>query len=103
MMFATRTLVTKKRQKEDCDRHHRVRTLPPIPDDSEVWTTSDKNQIIPGRVTGKRGTPRSYMSELLEWHSMSNHYHLHVAPSTELNSSPQPQNTVSFTPPQTLK
>ena len=31
-----------------------------IPDDSEVWITSDRNQIIPGRVTGERGTPRSY-------------------------------------------
>ena len=31
-----------------------------IPDDSEVWITSDRIQIVPGRVTGERETPRSY-------------------------------------------
>ena len=49
-----------KDKREDYDRCHRVRTLPPIPDDSEVWITFDRNQIIPGNVTGESGTPHSY-------------------------------------------
>lgn len=32
-------------KKDEYDRRHGVRSLPPIPDDSEVWITSDKKQV----------------------------------------------------------
>ena len=51
----------KSKQKNDCDRCHRTHSLPPIPDDSEVWITSDRKQVISGRVMGQREMPRSYI------------------------------------------
>ena len=51
----------KMKQKEDFDysRHH-VRTLPPLPDDTEVWVTTE-NKTIPGKIISSSDTPRSYL------------------------------------------
>ena len=48
----------KRRQKQDYDLRHRVRSLPPIPDETEVWITSEP-QSIPGLATPAKA-PRSY-------------------------------------------
>ena len=58
--FMRQKLQFKSKQKSDYDRRHRTHSLPPIPDDPEVWITSDRKQVISGRVTGQREMPRSY-------------------------------------------
>ena len=52
----------KKRQKEDYDRHHRVRELLDIPDNSNVWVTTDGKPTM-GRTVNTANTPRSYIVE----------------------------------------
>ena len=79
----------KRKQKEDYDRRHGVHPLPPIPDDSEVWITSDKNRVIPGRVTGQRETPRSYTINTPNGQVCRNRHQLNVMPSPQ-SSSPDP-------------
>jgi transposase InsO family protein len=93
--FRTQDSSFKRRQKDDYDRRHGVRSLPPIPDDSEVWITSDKKQAIPGRVTGQRGTPRSYNISTPSGQVSRNRHQLNVIPSPQPPSPPQ-----SPTPPQ---
>ena len=79
----------KRKQKEGYDRRHGVHPLPPIPDDSEVWITSDKNRVIPGRVTGQRETPRSYTINTPNGQVCRNRHQLNVMPSPQ-SSSPDP-------------
>ena len=52
----------KDRQMKDFDREHRVHDLPEIPDDTEVWVTSDAGPI-PGRIVTTAETHRSYVVE----------------------------------------
>jgi len=49
----------KRKQKQDYDRRHRVQSLPPIPDESEVWITSGP-QPVQGCATSTNA-PRSYI------------------------------------------
>ena len=57
--FRTDNEKFKKQQKTNYDSQHRTRELPSIPDDTEVWITTDNKQI-PGQVTSTAETPRSY-------------------------------------------
>jgi hypothetical protein len=50
----------KESQKVHFDRRHRAREPSPIPDDAEVWITSE-GQPIQGRVLSQADTPRSYV------------------------------------------
>ena len=50
----------KKKQKENYDKHHRTRSLDPLPTNSTVWIRTD-NILIPGIVTATANTPRSYL------------------------------------------
>ena len=50
----------KKQQKTDYDRRHRVRDLPEIPDNTDVWITTG-GQPIAGRTITSADTPRSYI------------------------------------------
>ena len=59
-----------------------------IPDDSEVWITFDRNQIIPGNMTGERETPRSYNVSTSS--GTRNRYHLNIAPLTAIDGVKQP-------------
>ena len=52
----------KKKQKMDFDRRHRTRSLPLIPDGSEVWVRTHTQQPIPGRVTTQTNTPTKPIS-----------------------------------------
>ena len=58
--FRKQDEVFKHRQKNDFDRRHNVKPLPLIPDDAEVWITTDRGQPVRGRVSGMSETPRSY-------------------------------------------
>ena len=57
--FKQKNTQFKAGQKAQFNRHHRVKELGPIPDDSEVWITSE-DQPIPGRVVSTGDTPRLY-------------------------------------------
>ena len=70
----------KRKQVEDYDRRHGVHPLPPIPDDSEVWITSDKNRV---RVTGQRETLRSYTINTPNGQVCRNRHQLNVMPSPQ--------------------
>ena len=52
----------KDRQKRDFDWRHRVKELPPIPDDNEVWISTDGGST-PGRIVSQAPTSRSYVVE----------------------------------------
>ncbi len=69
----------KDRQKRDYDRHHGARTLPPIPDDVEVWITSG-DQPATGTVVLPASTPRSYVVETPTGQVRRNRQHLDVVP-----------------------
>lgn len=56
----------KSKQTLNYDSRHRVLSLPPIPDDTNVWITND-GQERPGRVIRPADTPRSYMVDTPEW------------------------------------
>ena len=49
----------KQQQKADYDRRHRVRDLPEIPNDTDVWVTTGGHPI-PGRTIAQSDNPRSY-------------------------------------------
>eukprot|EP00731_Ephydatia_muelleri_P032552 Em0024g96a len=63
LRFQEQDLEFKSHQKSNYDRHHRVYQLPDIPDQTEVWITTDKSKPTPGIVVGKAGAPRSYIVE----------------------------------------
>ena len=50
----------KKRQERDYNRQHRAHEILALPDDSEVWVTSN-NQPSQGRVITPADTPGSYL------------------------------------------
>ena len=58
--FKTRNQQFKSKQKRDYDRRHQVRELPEIPDDTEVWITTNR-QPTTGRTIAPADTPRSYI------------------------------------------
>ena len=84
----------KARQKQDFDRCHRTRELPTIPEDTEVWITSDGEQRR-GKVITPSDTPRSYLVDTPTGVIRRNRRHLNVLPN---NSEPEPQPDVSDTP-----
>ena len=66
-------------QKRDYDRRHRAQTLNPIPEDSDVWITSD-DQPISGRVISPASTPTSYVVETPTGSVRRNRQHLNILP-----------------------
>ena len=60
--FRQKNAQFKEKQKEQFDHRHRTRKLPPIPDDTEVWITSE-DRPLPGRVITADEIPRSYVVE----------------------------------------
>ena len=84
----------KCKHKQDYDCRHTVRSLPPIPDESEVWITSGP-QLIQGRATPAKA-PRSYTVQTDSGELRRNCSRLNVVPDTpttsnliELNKPPQ--------------
>ena len=79
--FRSKNRIFKDRQKCDYDRHHGARSLPPIPDDSDVWITSG-DQPVSGRVVSPASTPRSYVVETPTGQVRRNRQHLNRMPET---------------------
>ena len=71
----------KLRQKADFDHRHRVRPLPEIPENTDVWVNTGE-QRIPGRVSGHANTPRSYLVDTPHGQLRWNRAHINPIPNT---------------------
>ena len=91
LRFQEQDLEFKSHQKSNFDRHHRVHQLPDIPDQTEVWITTDKSKPTPGVVVGKAGAPRSYIVETQGGLARRNRHHLNVVPNVVRQGAEEPQ------------
>ena len=88
--FRQQNNIFKTRQKTNFDRRHRVRTLSPIPTDTNVWVTSG-DRPISAKVITSSSTPRSYVVRTQNQMNLQrNHHHLHVRPRQINNDSDDP-------------
>ena len=81
----------KSHQKSNFDKHHRVHPLPDIPDQMEVWITTDKSKPTPGIVVGKAWAPWSYIVETQGGLARRNRHHLNVVPNVVRQGAEEPQ------------
>ena len=90
----------KARQKDNFDRRHKARNLPPIQPGDPLWLPEEK---VVGRVLDKADTPRSYVVETPKRVIRRNQGHLNPLPrpSTKTTSEPSPvkAQTPSSSPP----
>jgi transposase InsO family protein len=82
----------KRKQKRDYDRHHRVKTLPHIPENTSVWVTTDGKRI-PGQVVAHAEEPRSYLVETSGGVLRRNRHHLNPVPEDYSNPDSEPLHT----------
>ena len=71
----------KDRIKEDFDRRHRVHSLPEIPNDQDVWVSSE-GASVPGTVVSPARTTKSYIMRTAAGEIRRNRSHLRVMPET---------------------
>ena len=69
----------KQTQKRNFDKRHWARELTPIPDDTEVWITSER-QPIQGKVNSPVESPRSYVVSTPSEEVHGNRSHLNIVP-----------------------
>ena len=77
--FRSKNKKFKASQQHHYNRRHKAKDLPPIPDDTDVWITSEENPIR-GRVTAPADSPRSYIVETPSGQLHRNRCHLNVVP-----------------------
>ena len=94
--FRQKNAQFKEKQKEQFDHRHRTRKLPPIPDDTEVWITSE-DRPLPGRVITADERPRSYVVETQSGQLCRNRSQLNVAPE-QGTTSVEPSTSPSLPP-----
>ena len=70
----------KNKHKYDYDHHHRTQPLGIIPDDSDVWITTDSQQM-PGWVVSSSNTPQSYLVNSPTGQVRRNRLHLNQVPN----------------------
>ena len=75
----------KGKQKLHHDSRHRVQELPAIPDETNVWVTTDRHQTT-GRTVTTANTPRSYIVQTPHGEVRRSRSQLNVNPSTAENS-----------------
>ena len=84
----------KASQKDNYDKRYRVRELPPLPKDRNVWVNT-REQQVPGRILQMADTPRLYVVETPTTQVRRNRTHLRPrSEPTEMNSDES-----SVTPP----
>ena len=77
----------KDRQKHYFDSHHRVHDLPEIPDNTDVWISTEGGPVE-GTVVSQAGRPRSYIVETPSGRVQRNRRHLTVVPSPKNDPDP---------------
>ena len=85
--FKTLNKKFKQKQKIAFNCRHRVRPLPLIPDNTDVWISLGQT-AIPGQVNCSADTPRSYIVNTPGGQIMRNHRHLNVIPNNTNTSVP---------------
>ena len=83
----------KDQQKNYYDARHRVCSLPDIPDNTDVWITTN-GQNSTGRTIRRTDAPRSYIVQTSSGELCRNRSQLNVNPSTATETH-QPTNTRS--------
>ena len=78
----------KEAQKKNFDREHRVKEQNKIPNNTEVWVTSE-NEPVRGRVISSSGQPRSYVVETPNGRVHRNRAHLNIVPEQPTQQTPQ--------------
>lgn len=76
----------KAQQTRNYNRRHRVRPLPPLPEDQLVWVNTRGN-LTPGRVIEQASSPRSYIIETPSGRVRRNRHHLHTRSEPDTSSS----------------
>ena len=78
--------VFKQNQKRDHDQRHRVKSLPAIPDNTDVWVTSGSNPV-PGTTVTSADTPRSYIIQTQSGDIRRNRRHLNIRHDSKLTTA----------------
>ena len=78
-MFREKNKQFKESQKKNFDKRHRTRELTPIPDNTDVWITSE-DRPIQGTVVSPADSPRSYVVNTPAGLLHRNRSHLNVVP-----------------------
>ena len=94
--FRKQNATFKDKQKENYDNRHRVRALPTVPEDTEVWVTVGTGaEQVRGTVTSAASTPRSYLVDIPSGEIRRNRSQIRVVPEESPresnNSSPEQQ------------
>lgn len=82
--FRTANQKYKEQQKKNFDDRHRVHSLPEIPDNSDVWITTD-NCNISGKTVHPADTPRSYIIRTPTGELRRNRSQINVNPSVPVH------------------
>ena len=72
----------KMSQKDNYNCWHQTHSLPPLPNDTEVWVSTEKRQV-PGQVISKSDIARSYMVQTDTGNLRRNRQHLTVIPDSK--------------------
>ena len=84
----------KLRQKQYFDNRHRVKPLPDIPDDTDVWVTTD-GQPVTGRVVTHADAPRSYVVNTSNGSTIRrNRSQINVVPNSTSPSNSEPSEPI---------
>ena len=81
----------KSKLKRNYDHRHRVRDLPEIPDNTDVWITTGGQPVV-GQTSNMAHTPRSYNVQTSSGVVRRNRAHLNVVPPnpSHMQNAPQP-------------
>ena len=77
----------KDRKKRDFDQAYKVQELPPIPDDQDVWISTERDPK-PGTVVSAADTPRSYIVDTPTGEIQRNRSKLRVVPDIPTGREP---------------
>ena len=69
------------------DRRHAVHPLPSIPDDSQVWVTTESRQTS-DQIVSRANTPQSYVVQMDSEAVRRNRQHLTGMPKTPMTKTP---------------
>ena len=98
--FRSQNSSFKEQQEQEYDQRHGVRSLSPIPDNSDVWIASGE-QPATGNVIRPAYTPRSYIVDTPSGQVRRNRQHLNIVPArhepTDSTDSPTTDSTDSPT------
>ena len=87
----------KRSQTQYYDKRHRVRKLPPLPEDQPVWV-STRGDLTPARVLHAADAPRSYVVKTSSGQLRRNHSHLRIQSTPQETILPAETSTTPHRP-----